>query len=190
MQTLVPLSWSSFCFFRDIYSFFLFCFVLFLWVWICQEKRFMYIVTSNNTWYSKWYRLIFWAWNRHCILRNLPLFFFLCFYVKSSRFQCCYVSVKKKKKLHQDFACICTPVTSFCIIQSFFKGDVMQFPTELKHAYFLFVFIFSKTSSIAPQRALYNAPYCINYQGHTALYKVTLAMCWFAMTSTIASRIP
>lgn len=53
----------------------------------------------------------------------------------------------------------------------------MQFPTELKHAYFLFVFIFSKTSSIAPQRALYNAPYCINYQGHTALYKVTLAMC-------------
>lgn len=50
----------------------------------------------------------------------------------------------------------------------------MQFPTELKHAYFLFVFIFSK---IAPQRALYNAPCCINYQGHTALYKVTLAMC-------------
>lgn len=103
MQTLVPLSWSSFCFFRDIYSFFLFCFVLFLWVWICQEKRFMYIVTSNNTWYSKWYRLIFWAWNRHCILRNLPLFFFLCFYVKSSRFQCCYVSVKKKKETASGF---------------------------------------------------------------------------------------
>lgn len=30
----------------------------------------------------------------------------------------------------------------------------------------------------------------IKYQGHTVLYKVTLAICWLAITSTIASLMP